>query len=157
MGYFEHCYVFDAPKNPFCSRIVKWYRYIDDIFCIFLGDINEVEEFVSILNNFKEDLVFTLEFNSLRVHFLDMWVQKNDDKLITTLYTKDMDRNTLLLATSFHSTSLKEGLPKSKFYWLRRIYYSDEDFIDKLIIMKNKFFDRGYPSEWIEEAFNSAF
>ncbi len=85
MGYFEHRYVFDAQKNHFCSRIVKW--YIDDIFCIFLEDKNEVEEFVSILNNFEEDLELTLECNSLRVHFLDMWVQRNDDKLITTLYT----------------------------------------------------------------------
>ncbi len=157
MGYFEHRYVFDAQKNNFCSRIVKWYRYIDDVFCIFLGDKNEVEEFVSILNNFEEDLEFTLECNSLRVHFLDMWVLRSDDKLITTLFTKDTDRNTLLLATSFHPTSLKKGLPKSQFYRLRRICYSDEDFIEKLKIMKNKFIDIGYPSEWIEEAFNSAF
>ncbi len=69
----------------------------------------------------------TLECNSLRVHFLDMWVLRNDDKLITTLYTKDTDRNTLLLATSFHPTSLKKGLPKGQWYRLRMIHLlSDE-------------------------------
>ncbi len=36
MGFSEH-YVCNAFKNPFCSCIIKWYRYIDDIFCIFLG------------------------------------------------------------------------------------------------------------------------
>ncbi len=104
-----------------------------------------------------QDFEFTLECNSLRVHFLDMWVLRNYDKLITTLYTKDTDHNTLLLATSFHPTSLKKGLTKSQFYKLRRICYSDEDFIVKSKIMKNTFLDRGYPSEWNEEAFNSAF
>ncbi len=69
----------------------------------------------------------TLECNSLRVHFLDMWVLRNDDKLITTLSTKDTDRNTLLLATSFHPTSLKKGLPKRQCYRLRMIHLlSDE-------------------------------
>lgn len=73
---------------------------------IFLGDKNEVQEFVSILNNFDENLEFTLEINFSRVHFLDI---KNEDKLITTLSTKDTDRNTLLIPTSFHPTSLKKG------------------------------------------------
>ncbi len=86
-----------------------------------------------------------------------MWVLRNYDKLIKTLYTKDTDHNTLLLATSFHPTSLKKRLPKSQFYRLRRICYSDKFFIVKSKIMKNTFLDRGYPSEWIEEAFNSTF
>lgn len=39
---------------------------------IFLGDKNDVQEFVSILNNFDENLEFTLEINLSRVHFLDI-------------------------------------------------------------------------------------
>lgn len=157
MGFFEYCYVFNFERNPFCSRILKWYRYIDDIFCIFLGDYDEVCEFVSILNDFVDDLKFTVEVNVTRVHFLDMWVQKNEGQLITTLFTKETDRNTLLLATSFHPTALKKGLPKSQFFRLRRICHSDADFIEKSEIMKKKFLDRGYPSEWIDEAFSTTF
>lgn len=75
------------------------------IYSVFFWEIkNEVWESVSILNNFVDDLEFTLEVNASRVHFLDMWVQKNEGKLITTLFTKETDRNTLLLATSFHLT-----------------------------------------------------
>lgn len=77
---------------------------------IFLGDKNDVQEFVSILNNFDENLEFTLEINFSRVHFLDI---KNEDKLITTLSTKDTDRNTLLIPTSFHHF-LKKGGKKSE-------------------------------------------
>lgn len=48
---------------------------------IFLGDKNEVQEFVSILNNFDENLEFTLEINFSRVHFLDIkkWRQVDND------------------------------------------------------------------------------
>ncbi len=35
-----------------------------------------------------------------------------------------------VLATSFHPSSLKRGLPKSQFYRLRRICHSDSDFIE---------------------------
>ncbi len=81
----------------------------------------------------------------LKVHFLDMWVLKHEGKLKTTLFT---DRNTLLLATSFDPSPLK---PKSQLYWLRRICYSDYDFIAKSLIMKNRFLDRGYPPKWVND------
>lgn len=50
-----------------------------------------------------------------------------------------------------------KGLPKSQFFRLRRICHSDTDFIEKSEIMKKKFLDRGYPSEWIDEAFSTTF
>lgn len=157
MGFFEESYIFNTEKNPFHSQIIKWYRYIDDIFCIFLGDHEEAREFVTFLNNLVDDLEFTSEINSVKVHFLDMWVQKNEGCLITTLFTKETDRNTLLLATSFHPIFLKKGLPKSQFYRLRRICHSDSDFVEKSKIMKNNFLSRGYPLDWVEEAFDTAF
>ncbi len=52
MRYFEHRYVYNCDVNPFCSHIMKWYRYIDDIFCIFWGDLEESHEFVTVLNTF---------------------------------------------------------------------------------------------------------
>jgi len=34
---------------------------------------------LSFLNNLVDDLEFTSENNSSKVHLLDMWVQKNED------------------------------------------------------------------------------
>lgn len=108
MGLFEEMYVLNTEYNPFHSQIIKWYRYIDDVFCIFVGDQDEARGFVSFLNNLVDDLEFTSEIDSSRVHFLDMWVQKNEGSLNTTLFTKETDRNTLLLANSFHPTFFKK-------------------------------------------------
>lgn len=53
MGYFKHCYVDNYKVNPLDSRIIKWYRYIDDIDSVFfVGDLEEAQEFVSFLNFF---------------------------------------------------------------------------------------------------------
>ena len=63
------------------------------------GGMNELQEFTSLLNDKDSNLD--------RVHFLDMWVEKKSGTLCTTLHRKDTDRNTLLLANSYHPTPLK--------------------------------------------------
>ncbi len=89
MGYFKHRYVYNWDVNPFYSHIMKWYRYIDDIFRFF-NLKEEAHEFVTVLNTFVEELEFSIEVSPLKVIFLDMWVLKHERKLITTLYTKKL-------------------------------------------------------------------
>ncbi len=50
MGYIKHRYICNCDVNPFYSRIMKWCRYIDDFFNLFLGDQEEAHEFVTVLN-----------------------------------------------------------------------------------------------------------
>lgn len=156
MGHFEEKFVYNPSVNIHKPKIVKWFRYIDDIFCMYKGNCDEVEAFVTLLNGFDENIKFTLDFSHTKVHFLDMWVINNDGKLSTTLYQKETDRNTLLLATSFHPPSLKESLPISQFYRLRRVCSSTDDFITKSTEMKAKFAQRGYSLECLEKAFTLA-
>ncbi len=48
----------------------------------------------------------------------------------------------------------KYGLPKSQFHSL---CHFDEDFIEKAAAMKERFVDRGYSVQCVEEAFQAAF
>lgn len=156
LGHFENKFVFNTTKNPFVPKIVKWFRYIDDIFCIFNGSPEEATDFVTLLNSFEPSLFFTPQYSPVQVIFLDLTVIKSNGSIITTLYRKETDKNTLLLASSFHPTSLKRSLPISQFYRLRRICHSDEDFIDQAQDMRNRFTQRGYPSSWVEHAYELA-
>ncbi len=156
VGFFEKNFIFNPVKNTHISKIVKWYRYIDDIFCIYNGSSDDLAEFITLLNSFDSNLQFTSNFSDEKVSFLDMWVIKNNGSISTTLYRKDTDKNTLLLATSFHPTSLKKGLPISQFFRLRRICHSTEDFKEKSVEMKKRFTQRGYPLLWINEAYELA-
>lgn len=105
---------------------------------------------------FDNNLEFTSNFNSDRVSFLDMWVIKNNNSIITTLYRKDTDKNTLLMASSFHPTPLKKGLPISQFFRLRRICHSTDDFKEKAADMKDRFLNRGYSASCIDHAYELA-
>ncbi len=121
VGFFEKNFVFNPAMNSHLSEIIKWCRFIDDIFCIYNGTSEELADFVSLLNSFSTNLEFTSNYSNQRVSFLNMWVMKNNSSIITTLYQKDTDKNTLLPATSFHPTPLKRGLPVSQFFRLSRI------------------------------------
>ena len=85
-----------------------------------------------------------------------MWVVLNGGRLSTTLYQKETDRNTFLLATSNHPPALIESLPISQFYRLRRVCSSTEDFIEKASAMRSKFTERGYSFECIDKAYTLA-
>ena len=77
---------------------------------------------MALLNDINPNLKFTIECDTKRVHYLNMWIEKSNGTLFTTLYRKKMDRNTLLQGDSFHPEPLKRGLPRSQFFRLRRIH-----------------------------------
>ena len=156
MGYFEHVFVSNPDMNSHLTRILKWYRYIDDVFCLYQGNVDELQDFLRLLNSFDCNLQFTMDYSTEKVHFLDMWVMKGNGGLSTTLYRKETDRNTLLLATSFHPTPLKRGLPKSQFYRLRRVCHSTEDLCEKASEMRDRFLQRGYQTTWVDQGYNAA-
>ncbi len=156
MGFFEYNYVFNLDKNRFCQKILKWHRYLDDIFCLFQGKMEELLDFVSFLNGVYTDLKFSLEYDLQRVSFLDMWIELKSGGLITTLYRKPTDCNTFLLSSSAHPKALKNGLPKSQFYRLRHLCHSDDDYIEKSLEIKQRFLGRGYSAQCAEEAYQVA-
>lgn len=156
VGFFEANFVMNPEKNTHLSKIIKWFRFIDDVWALYQGSVDELQDFFQLLNSFDSNLQFTMEYSHEKVHFLDMWVSKTDGKLSTTLYRKDTDKNSLLMANSFHPTPLKRGLPKSQFYRLRRICQTTDDFVEKAEEMKGRFRERGYPDAWVNNAFEAA-
>ncbi|CAB1323828.1 unnamed protein product [Coregonus sp. 'balchen'] len=141
VGYFERRFICDETRNPYFSKILKWFRYIDDILCVWIGTEQELHEFTSFFNSMNNDLKFSIEYDHKRVHFLDMWIKVANDELITPLYQKDNP-----------PSALKRRLPKSQFYRVRPVCHSTEDFIDKAVIMRQRFLDRDYSTQCVEEA-----
>lgn len=99
-------------KNKLVLRYTKYCRLKCEIFCIFQGN-EELKKILNLLNAFKNNLQFTYEQNKETVHFLDMQVTCKSGELITFLYSKDGDRNTLFLATSANPKSLQTCLSES--------------------------------------------
>ena len=55
-------------------EIHTWIRYVDDIFCIWAGDLSTFTSFLSRLNALEDDLQFTLEIGDQSLNFWDVTV-----------------------------------------------------------------------------------
>lgn len=150
MGFLEERYVFN--NNPFSHNVLLWKRYVDDVICIFKGSKETFNDFLLYLNNMVDSIKFSAAIDTKTVSFLDTTVILEGNCLLTTLYTKPTDKNSILHASSAHPSNLKRGLPYTQFLRLKRICTRQHDFDNEVTKMYKNFCLRGYPHEWLNEA-----
>ena len=102
MGRFEDQFVY---QEHLYEYILDWIRFIGDIFIIWKGDSNSLEEFINYLNNAAPSINFTHEIPKSQVNFLDTTIIKDP----------------CLHWTSAHPPHLKRSIPYSQALRLRRI------------------------------------
>ena len=151
MNDFEERHVYNYRLQP-----VTWYRYIDDIFCLWQHGEDELKKFTTHLNSVHETIKFTIEKSRTSVSFLDTEVHLDNNHLYTNLYVKPTDRNNYLPFDSAHPYHCKKGLPYWQFLRIRRICSRVEDFhrhcVNKAALLRQK----GYPQSLIDEAYTKA-
>jgi hypothetical protein len=152
MAHFESKFVKCYKPGP-----IIWYRYIDDIFCIFNHGEEKLTNFIFHLNNCHPTIKFTYEYGTKDISFLDTKVSIAEGKLVTNLYTKPTDSHNYLLFTSSHPTHIKKAIPYSQFLRVRRICTNIEDFVKNCENLKQHFHRRGYPQELVEQSYKRAF
>ena len=64
VSMFEALYVYVYRHQPLC-----WFRFIDDVFGMWAGDISSLQAFVQYLNERVESLKFTLEYSTTNFFF----------------------------------------------------------------------------------------
>ena len=124
LSNFEDKYIYSYHLQP-----LVWYRYIDDVFCIWQHDKTELKDFVKHLNTVHGTTKFMTESSQTESSFLDTMVKLNDGDISTDLYCKPTDMNNYLPYDLAHPPHCKKGLPYSQFLRLRRICSRDEDFL----------------------------
>lgn len=102
-------------------KVLGWWRYIDDIFLLWLGTEIELAAFHEFLNGNFPDIAFTLSWSKSALQFLDVNVKIIDGQLHTKLFTKETDRNTLLRYENWHPKKMLDSLPFSQIVRVRRI------------------------------------
>lgn len=97
-------------QNAF-ARVILWLRYIDDIFVVWHGEVQEALQFIDDLNHNERNLTLTSTISRGEVEYLDTKVQIVGNKVHTILYRKSTAGNTLLHALSSHPDNLKWSIP----------------------------------------------
>lgn len=150
MRLFEEKHI--QVNNRFTQHLILWKRYIDDVVALWRGSIDDLKDFFTYLNNCTECLTFSMDFDSTRISFLDVWIIRENDTLYTDLFTKPTARNSLLRADSCHPLPLKNSLPYSQFCRVKRICSKEADYARNINTMESKFRARGYKSSQIISA-----
>ena len=147
MGQFETDFVYTYHHPP-----LLWKRYIDDVFCLFTGSIDQVNDFVTYLNTCDPSIQFTHEASQESLSFLDTVVHLTNNELHTDLHCKPTDSHNYLLFSSAHPQKCKESIPYSQYLRVRRICSRLCDFDRHMKEMTTHFIRRGYPIDLLEDA-----
>ena len=135
-------------------------RFIDDIFYVWRGTKEELEKFISFVNNFHPNIKVTAEysFETRAVNFLNTKLWIDDQGFIRSdLYVKENKKNQYLLPSSCHPAFQTDNIPFSLCYTIRRICWNDELFLDRCKDLKRDLLERNYRPRSIDAAIKRAF
>ena len=154
MGWWEHNVVY--PMEEFNEHVLLWLRYIDDLFIIWQGSMEQAHRFVQQLGRNTQNLGFTHTISASELTFLDISIKVEGHSLVTSLYRKDTAGNTLLNARSCHPSKLVASIPYGEFIRARRNCSKAEDFEQECDTMIERFGARGYSDNVIKKALEKA-
>ena len=144
-------------------------RFLDDIFMVWKGSIEELQNFLEAVNSLHPTIKFTAEFTSpyrcdiegphdcfchqsKLIPFLDTRVSINGGRFTTDLYRKPTDRCQYLLPSSCHPSHITKNIPYNLCYRLLRICSDKDTLKTRLNELKNLLLSRGYRSKSIEDS-----
>ncbi|CAJ0917692.1 unnamed protein product [Ranitomeya imitator] len=144
MAHYEDTSIYT--QDLFRSHALTWKRYIDDVFCVWGGDLRTLQAFFQVLRTSWPGLDFTMTYDTHQISFLDTLVIKDDNgNLSTDLYSKPTDRNSLLHYSSFHPKNMIKSIPKSQLNRVSKIVSDPATKDLRTTEMRSKFRERGYP------------
>ena len=113
--------------------------------------LENLNTFVTYLNNLHPTIKFTSNHSLTNVPFLDVMVSIKHGLIETDLYTKSTDKHQYLFSSSCRPNHIKKGVPFDLALTLRRICSTDNIFhlrAKELIAFLTK---RGYKLTFIEQ------
>lgn len=140
---FDHHLLHDFHIQP-----LLLFRYLDDIFFIWEGSIEELLQFQTFANNLIPGITLKFEYNLDSVNFLDTTIYKYFDGLNYTLHTKvyfkPTDTHQLLHQHSFHPKHTTIGILKSQLIRFKRLSSNYTNYLQSAKILFHALNSRGY-------------
>ena len=137
--------------NPFYSKIKYWFRYVDDVICLFEGDENESENLLEYLNTLNNKIKFTKESNTNTINFLDLTISNINNRHEFKIYRKPTQSDLIIPSQSNHPLKYKFSALRSMIHRLQNIPMSKENYENELNIIKYLTKKNGYKEGTVEK------
>ena len=142
-------------ESPIFQNCIFWRRYVDDIFGIFNGSLQELDNFLKHINSIKAEIQFTSEIeNNNSLPFLDLYITKQAHSLKFDIFRKP---TTTSHAVPYHSAApLSHKLAgfRSLFNRLFSIPLDKQEFHNEPNIIKYIADTNGFPPDLINKLYN---
>ena len=69
------------------QKLLAYYRYIDDIFIIWSHGLDLSHNFINSINKQRSNIIFTSNFSTKAVNFLDITIDLHGGRISTKAYT----------------------------------------------------------------------
>ena len=104
---------------------IVWWRFIDDIFCIWCGGQDSLDEFINYINSFHATIKFIASYSPNSVNFLDVTINKSPraSRLMSIVNPLTLINTSFLTAAT--PNTAKEAIAYSQALRIRRICSTD--------------------------------
>lgn len=133
-------------ESPLSQKIFFWYRYVDDILICYSGNIQEIQETLTFINNIHPNISFTSEVEqNNQINFLDLTISRqNANKLSFNIYRKPTFSDATIPADSSHPFSHKIAAYRSMVNRAFSIPLSKENLNNEIDIIKEIATNNGF-------------
>ena len=128
-------------------------RYRDDIFVIWLHEVDKLYDLLNFMNSLYHNIRFTMSVPSaIEKDFLNIWVYRKDNKLQTKPFSKPCDNHQYLNPTSCHPSHTLKNIPYCIAYSVFKITSEPSEYIKAKAEFSSYLSDRGYSMQCIKES-----
>ena len=156
---FANIFMANIEKGIISKSKIKplvWKRYIDNVFCLWDRNEDNIKEFVTRGNHYQDTVKFTAEISDSEIAFLDTKVFKgerfNRDSTLD-VQTHYKQTETFQYANFYcHPPGVKKGFIKGEALRLQRTNSSHSlTFNKNMQSFKTRLKNRGCPNEFLEK------
>ena len=151
MEKFEQQFIQTQNKLP-----LLWWRYIDDVFTIWIHGVTCLNMFLRELNNYHTTIKLTADWSAQEVTFLDTRVYIKNGRVETDLYVKPTSRHEYLHTKSCHPKHCKTAILYSQALRIKRICSEWENLSLRTNQLKHHLSKREYSDELLNSEINRA-
>ena len=133
------------------KKPLTWKRFIDDVFCLWDANKEEIENFIEQANSYHPTIKFTAEVSQIETTFLDTTVyngERFEKESILDVRTHYKPTETFQY-TNYNSC--KKGFVKGETLRLLRTNSSKVVFEENIKNFKTRLTSRGYPSNLVDK------
>lgn len=147
--------IMDDKLNPFRKNIDYWYRYVDDIICLWKGTNRQLDNFLDYLNSLHRRIKFTVEIEKDHcLNFLDLKISRTNGSHQFTIFRKPTSTDSIIPFNSCHPVIHKMAAFNSMVDRLMNVPSTEEDFNREKDIIKQIATNNGYNASIVEKIIN---